>query len=166
MLLKGKKNFDKGKVFGALLTYLSKAFDCVSHELITAKLNSCGFSFNSLNLTKNYFSHRKQRTKINHSDNSWEEILLGVPQGSILDPILFNVFLSDLCLIIKDTDFGSYADNNTIYEGCNNADDVIAYLQRSFEKPFKWFWDNQIKGNTDKCHLSSNDSSEIKIGNS
>lgn len=73
----------------------------MSHELITAKLNSRGFSFNSLNLTKNYLSHRKQRTKINHSGNSWEEVLLGVPQGSILDPILFNVFLSDLFLIIK-----------------------------------------------------------------
>ena len=149
-----------GNVFGELLTDLSKEFDCLSHELITAKLNAYGFSFNSLKLMNNCLSHKKK-------DISSEEILFGVPEGSILGLTLFNIFLSDLFLIIKDTNFANYVDDNTIYKACNNVDDVILYLQQSPEKLFKWFPDNQMKGNTDQCHLimSSDDSSAI-IGKS
>ena len=91
-----------------------------------------------------------------------------MPQGSILGPILFNIVLSDLCLIIKDTDFASYTDGNSVYKAFINKDNFTAYLQQSTEKLFKWFSDNQMKGSTDKCHLiiSSDDSSEIKISNS
>ena len=90
-----------------------------------------------------------------------------MPEGSILGLTLFNIFLSDLLLIIKDTNFANYVDDNTIYKACNNVDDVILYLQQSPEKLFKWFPDNQMKGNTGQCHLimSSDDSSAI-IGKS
>ena len=96
---------DKGKVFGVLLTDLSKAFDCLSHELIVAKLNAYGFSLSALKLMQNYLVERKQRTKINQTYSSWEEILFGVPQGSIFGPILFNIFLGDLFLVVQNVDF-------------------------------------------------------------
>ena len=86
MLQHWKSAVDKGKVFGALLTDLSKAFDCLSHELIIAKLNAYGFSLAALKLVQSYLSKRQQRTKINQSYSSWEEILSGVPQASILSP--------------------------------------------------------------------------------
>ena len=86
-LEKWKNAVDKKKVFGALLTDLSKAFDCLYHELIIAKLNAYGFNLPALKLMHSYLSHRKQRTKVNHAYSSWEEILFGVPQGSILGPI-------------------------------------------------------------------------------
>ena len=136
MLEKWTSSVDKGKAFGVLLTDLSKAFDCLSHELIIAKLNVYGFSLSALKLMQSYLLERKQRTKINQVYTSWEEILFGVPQGSILGPILFNVFLSDLFLVVQNIDFVSYADDNTIYDAGDNIDEVIFSLQGSSKKLF------------------------------
>ena len=78
MIEKWKEAAGNGNVFGALLTDLSKAFNCLLHDLIIAKLNSYGFHLTALNLIHNYLTKRKQRTKINHSYSSWEDILFGV----------------------------------------------------------------------------------------
>ena len=131
MLEYWKSAVDKGKVFGALLTDLSKAFDCLLHELIIAY----GFSSAALKLFQSYLSKRWQRTKINQCSSSWEEILSGVPQGSILGPILLNIFLSDLFLVVKDVNFASYADDNTIYQSGRNVD-VTAFSRKKFALVF------------------------------
>ena len=166
MLEKWKSSVDKRKTSGVLLTDLSKAFDCLSHDLIIAKLNAYGFGLSTLNLMQSYLSERKQRTKVNQDYSSWEEILFGVPQGFVLGPILFNIFLSDLFLILNNIDFTSYADDNTIYTTGENIDEVIFSLQESFKKLFKCFTDNQVKTNEDKCHLivSTTEATEIRIG--
>ena len=91
-----------------LLTDDSKAFDCLSIELITAKLNAYGFGFNLIKL----INKEIKKSKVNHSYSSRQEVLFRVLQGSILAPILFNIFLGDLFLIIKDTDFASHVDDN------------------------------------------------------
>ena len=116
-----------------------------SHKLITANLNAYGFGFNSLKLINDSLSQRKQTIKINHFCSSSEEVLFGVLQGSILGPILFNVFLSDLFLIIKDADFASYADDNTVYKASNNTDDVIAYYSSYPESSSNGFKINEGK---------------------
>ena len=97
--------------------------------MLVAKLNAYGFSLPALKLVHSYLSSRKQHTKINNVYSSWKEILFGVPQGYILGPILFNIFLSNLFLVIKDTDFASYADDNTIYDIGDSINDVIVSLQ-------------------------------------
>ena len=157
---------DKGKASGVLLIDLSKAFDCLSHGLSIAKLNTYGLSLSALKLMQSYLSERKQRIKINQAYSFWEEILFGVPQGSILGTILFNIFLSDFFLVVQNVDFKSYADDNTIYDAGDNIDEVIFSLQESYKKLFKWFADNQMKTNADKCHLivSTNELTEIQIG--
>ena len=81
MLEKRKTVIGNKKTFGALLTDLSKAFDCLPHDLPIAKLNAYGFSLPALRPMQSYLSYRKQRTKVDLEFSSWEEILFGVPQG-------------------------------------------------------------------------------------
>ena len=128
MVEKWEKAVDDGNVFGALLTDFSKAFDSLPHDLIIAKLNSYSFNITALNLIHNYFTKCRQRTKINQSYSSWEDTLFGVPQGSILGLILFNILLSDLFLLVDNVDIANYADDNTICKEHENIDDFIASL--------------------------------------
>ena len=160
MLEKCKLSVDKRETFGVLLTDLSKPFDCLSHELIIAKLNAYGFRLSALKLMQSYLSERKQRIKINQAYSSWEAILFGVSQVSILGSILLNIFLSDLFLVLQNVDFASYADDNTIYDADDNIDEVIN------RERFTWFADDQMKPNEDKCHLivSKNELIEIQLG--
>ena len=81
-------------MFGALLTNLLKAFDCLDHELLIAKLNAYGFSLTALELVHNWVSNRKQQTKINLKYSSFLEIVFVVPRGSIIGPLIFNIFLT------------------------------------------------------------------------
>ena len=167
ILEKWERPANNSKMFDALLTDLSTAFYCLDYELLIAKLNAYGFSLTALKLVHNYLSNRKQRTKINSTYSSLLEIIFGVPQGSILGPLLFNIFLIDLFFIIEDTDIASYADDNTPYVIADNIDGVIKSLEEASEILFKWFNDNLMKINADKCHLlvSTNNTVKIKIAN-
>ena len=145
MLEKWKSATDNNKSFGALLTNLSKAFDCLAHDLLIAKLNAYGFNMSALQFVHSYLKNRIQRTKINSEYSSWEEIMFGVPQGSILGPPLFNIFLCDLSLIVENIDIASYADDNTPYTTGNSIEKVIQNLGNATKALFLWFSDNQIK---------------------
>ena len=96
------------------------------------------------------------------------EITFGVQQESVLGPLLFNIFLIGLFFIIEDTEIASYADDNTPRVIADNIDGIIKSLEEASELLFKWFKDNLIKINVDKCHLlvSTNNIVKIKIGNS
>ena len=99
--------------------------------------------------------------------SSWEKILSGVPQGSTLGPLLFNIFMCDMVLILKTTSFTDYADDHTPFVVIENTTNVIKALEDIGENLIKWFSDYQIKRNTDKCHvlLNSQGLNTIRIGN-
>ena len=150
-----------------MLTDLSKAFHCLNNEILVAKLNAYGFTLPVLGLVYDYLSDRKQRTRVNNSYSTWLEILFGVTQGSILGPLLFNIFLADLFFILSETDIVNYADDNMLYTSSNDVNGLIKSLKEASKKLFKWFDDNLMKCNPDKCHLlvSTNDNVKIRIGN-
>ena len=153
MIEEMKKSLDKGDVTGALLTDLSKAFDCISHDLLIAKLHAYGFDTDSLRLIHSYLSERQQRAKIDSTFSSWADIIYGVPQGSILGPLLFNIFINDMFLFTKVTKITNYADDNTPYVCGPNVTNVINKLESDSILLLKWFRDNGMKPNEDKCKL-------------
>ena len=140
-LLAMVENYKKyqGNEYGALLTDLSKAFDCLPHDLIVAKLHAYGFSIESSKLINSYLTERKQRIKTKDQFNSWLDIVIGVPQGSILGPLLFNIFLCDIFPFCNDIDFESNVDDNTPYCIGKTPEKVISQLDKFSESIFEWF---------------------------
>ena len=166
MLKVWKGATDNNEAFGALLTDRLKAFDCLSHDLLIAKLHTYGLDIDSLNIVQDYLSNRKQRTNVDSFYSPWEEILSGVPQGSIFGPLLFNIFMCDMFLILKATYFTGYPDDNTPFVVTDNIADVIKALEEIGEDLLNWFLNNEKKLNTDKCRLllNSQEPNTLKIG--
>ena len=152
---------------------LSKAFDCISHELLIAKLNAYGFEKGSLNLIYSYLKDRKQRVKINSDASTWEEILNGVPQGSVLGPLLFNIFINDLFLFVENSEICNFADDNTLSVANASIEKIIESLQTDIDGLETWFLNNGMLLNQTKCEFLIMESSsntrdhtaEIKVQN-
>ena len=134
---------DNSGVVGTILMDLSKAFDCLPHELILAKLHAYGVDIKSLKLSQDYLSNRTQRVKLDSTLSSWLKILLGVPQGSILGPLFLNIFLNDMLWFNEKTDICNFAVDNTIYSCAKSVNNVIENLQSDLK-------DNQMMANPGK----------------
>ena len=149
----------------SLTNRLVQSFRLPNHELLIAKLNAYGFEVNATRLIYSYLTGRKQRVKINQAYSSWKDIIYGVPQGSILGPLLFNIYLCDLFLFTEDLDIANYADDTTPYHCSDNTESVIEMLEIAATKLFQWFKDNNLKANADKFQLllSTNESEQINI---
>ena len=109
-----------------------------------------------LNLLFSYLKNRKQRVRVNNTYSEWIGILYGVPQGSILDPLLFNVFLCDLFLFLHDIPVANYADGNTSYCTSLKISDVLIKLENAAGTLLQWFKGNRVKANPEKYHLLIN----------
>ena len=136
-----------------MLTYLSKAFDCLPHDLLLAKLHAYGIDTKSLNLLSSYLSNRKQRVRVGNFYSSWHDILTGVPQGSIFGPLLFNIFLCDLFLFLTETEIASYADDNTPFSCQYDPTNITLNLENTSSNLLTWCFNNGMKANPDKYHF-------------
>ena len=119
-----KESLDQGGHYGTLLTDLLKAY---------------GFDNDSLNFICNYLIGREQRIKINSSFSTWSKIENGVPQGSILGPLLFSINTLDMFFEQTDVNFAAYADDNTPYFCDKNLKVLLSKLQIFALKLFEWF---------------------------
>ena len=115
-------------IIGTVLCDLSNAFDTLPHDLLIAKLDAYGFSHSAKKLVFNYLSEIFQRFKVGSKYSSWLEILIGVPQGSVLGPILFNIFMNDIFLFIK-SDPCNFADDMSLSAYGKCIENVISALE-------------------------------------
>ena len=167
------KSLDKKEKIGLFMMDLSKAFDCIPHELLIAKLHAYGFEKASLKLIYSYLKNRHQRVKINSTYSSWKEIINGVPQGSVLGPLLFNLFINDIFYFIKESDICNYADDNTLSVADVEIDNIIHRLEVDICVLNKWFKNNGLVLNEDKSvfmivesyRAARNGTSTISLGN-
>ena len=164
MIERFKKALDNRDKFGALLTDLSKAFDCLNHELLIAKLHSYGFDRAALKLVLSYLSNRKHRTKVNNEFSDWANILFGIPQGSILGPLLFNIYINDIFYFLQEDTIANFADDTTPYCTKSTYEELIGNLQIDCDILIDWFHQNFFKLNAEKCKLLiSNKQDDISL---
>ena len=145
MLEKWKISLDKGGYVGAMLTDLPKAFGTVDHDLLIAKLYAYGLDKGGLKLVKSCLTNRWQRTKMNNVFSSWSELIIGVPQGSVLGSLFFNIFINDLFFIVLETDIGNSLHTSDISLGV-----LLKKLEYATEKTIDWLEYNGMKLNSSK----------------
>ena len=148
-----ENNADKNLFTGALLMDLSKAFDCIPHDLLIAKLHAYGLDFNTVAFLNLYFKDRKQNVRINNIFSAFQNILSAVPQGSILGPMLFNIFINDLLLYNKKSELHNFADDNIIFTICNTLTGLLKALKQESESAVSWFKQNEMIVNADKFQV-------------
>ena len=153
MLEKWKLSIDNKGFAGGVLMDLSKALNTINHPLLLAKLHAYGFSKQSLAIICSYLPNRKQTMFFNNVVSSWKNFILSVPQGSVLGPLLFNIHLNDLFFFLKDVGVCNFADDTTTYISDESLENVLKSLKKNSMLPIRWFENNYLKLNTDKCHL-------------
>jgi len=161
------KNLDDGDPVDLVYLDFAKAFDKVPYQRLFLKLESLGIQGKVLDWIKEWLANRKQRVSLNNTFSSWRDVTSGVPQGSVLGPILFVVYINDLDNNIISK-INKFADDTKLGKAVGRVEDRIS-LQNDLDKLFNWSTEWQMKFNTDKCaviHLGSkNTGAEYLLGN-
>ena len=141
LLEKWRENLDKNYVVGGVLMDLSKVFDCIPHGLLVAKPAAYDVDENFLCYIYSYLLNQKHRVGINNTNSEFLNVISGVPQRSIVRPILFNCFFNDFFYVIETANAHNYADDNTLTAFENNIQNLIhefAVWQLNGPKMKRW----------------------------
>ena len=141
---------DNNYFVGAVMTGLSKAFDCIPHVLLIAKLEAYGFDNYTIRYVYSYLKNRKQYVKINKTYSDLLDIISGVPQGSIVGTILFNICFNDFFYVILIASAHNCADDNTLTSFGKTLEDLIKKLEHEYEVALTWFMNNKMIVNPNK----------------
>ena len=138
---KWRQPLDSGGQPAVVLTDLSKAFDCIDHELLITKLNAYGFDNSSLSLIYSYLFERKQRTKINSSFSYWAEIVFGIwwtPRFN-LGNTFFNAYICDLFFEVRDLEYATFADDTTPYSCLPKMITILEKREKVVQSMSDWW---------------------------
>lgn len=147
------KSFDNKNFTIALFLDLSKAFETVNHNILLTKLEHYGIRNTSLKWFTSYLENRQQVVKFNLEISSTKEITLSVPQGSLLGPALFNIYINDLTSITKRLKTILYADDSCLYLAHNDISTAINLINNELKVIGNWFTSNKLTLNYDKSHF-------------
>ena len=153
LLKNWQKYLDKSGVVGTVLMDLSKAYDCLPHDLLLGKLSAYGFDESAITLIANYLSNRYQGVKSGSTFSSYLEILRVVLQGLILGPILFNLFINDLIFFSQETEVCHFAGGTTIYPCSPNFEEATLKLSNDSHLILNWFRINSMVANPGKFQM-------------
>lgn len=145
-----KADLDAGKSIGIVSMDLSKAFDSVPHDLTIEKLRQYGIDNKTVNLMDNYLTNRYQRVRLNGEFSNWQLTNMGIPQGSILGPLIFNIFMNDLFYVIENSTLSTYADDTQIFYSDHDTISLQRNINNDLLRADKWFDENAMKRNNDK----------------
>jgi len=146
-------SLDKRLINLLLFIDFKKAFDCVDAGLLLSKLFHYGFDNNSINFLKSYFSDRFLKIKVGDCLSDLIALLLGVPQGSVLGPLFFLIFINDLPFFINNVIAKLFADDTTFFAAGENLDKLISTFSLTFKLLMEWCQFNRIDLNVDKTYL-------------
>ena len=132
---------------------LSKAYDCLQHDLLVAKLDTYGVGINSLKQIYSFLTDRKQRVKVGTSFSAWKSLTKGVPQESVLGPLLFNIFINDFFYAIEHSQVCNCADDNTIFACGETLGEVAKCIVNDTRIATNWFKLNEMVANPENFQL-------------
>jgi hypothetical protein len=145
-----KKALDDNKRVAGMLMDISKAFDCLPHNLLLLKLKTYGLSDSAIGLLFSYLYQRKQCIKVENVCSNFKYMYKGVPQGFILDPVLFKYFINDIFYVVNNSTIYNYADDNTLFYADYDIKNSVQHLESDSLKMLDWFDYNLMKANSDK----------------
>ena len=169
-----RKELDRGNGIGMVAIDLTKAFDMIDHPTLIKKLQNFGFGSSTISFLRNYLSDRTFKVKVNNKTSDSYKLIKGVPQGSILGPLLFTLYVNDLPNVVKDSRVVLYADDTTLFTSNKYPAKIQEDLNQDIRRLQDWFLENKLKINEDKSEYMTISNShvrqrfqhiEIKLGN-